>query len=351
MMKFERMTIKKIFLAIAVALPLSLTLSAQQIPSDVETRFLEYTDEMAIEGDKWAEDGCPTQANWFYGQAAAAVAGWRTAIAQMGIEIRNDAEKGETERVIDEAKEHNDEYSALLSDVLGEGVDFGGMLDGLMNLADKGKAVTEKIQKTSANLGERLDIHPFEIKDEIWYSVRSLCVASPYPDYFRGLVCDWRGDGQGALKYYGRAVSNPYFPGFEFDFSYLSSLSFQDLVALSKRLMAYQARYEGLMSSDPFHFEEDVPSWDAAALARTAADLLGQEATIAVRTRALQFYEAARHADPFNVTWTYLCALCHAQMDNGTAVAQCLNEALKMDAGNPRLQAGIAEWNAKIVTR
>lgn len=348
---------KRFFLAIAAALPLSLPLWAQQTPTAVETRFLEYTELMAKEGDGWAEDGYSRQANWFYGQAASAIAGWRTAIAQIGNDVLESQEKKETAEIVGEAMEHKDEYSEMLSDVLGSKVDYGALLDGLMGIASQGEAITAKVEETNEKLADKAGIHPFELKEEMWHSVRSLCMASPYSDFFRGLVCDWRGDEKGSRKYYGRAAKNPNFPGFEFDFSYLAKLSFQDLVALSNRLKTYQVKYESRMTYDPFHFEEDVPGWDAAALARTAADLLSgkcQDVTDGgqpVNAIALRYFEAARHADPFDVTWTYLCAMYYAYVGNGTMAAQCLNEALKMDAGNPRLRAAVAEWNAKCEER
>lgn len=321
---------------LALALVACLPSAAQQSPNVTETRFLEFTDAIYEMGEEWSEIGCSRQADWFYGQAASAVASWRLAIAIIAAESREA-----------EQKKQLDEDIKAASEVEIEGFDFAGLLSGLQSFTETMEKVADKVEtKTDEFLkkGGDFGVDVFRVKEQQWYAVRALGLASPYPDFFRAVVHDWRGEADEAFKYYNKAAANPNFPGFVFDFGYLTGLDFSEFVALSTRLKTRQAKYEGAKSRDSFYFDKDVPTWDAAALASMAAGLLSQERPD--YTGAQEYLEAAVRVDPFDVKYVYFCAMIHAKLKDGVATARYLNEALKMDPDNEKLQAAVSGWNS-----
>lgn len=310
--------------------------AAQQSPNVTETRFLEFTDAMYEMGQEWSEIGCSRQADWFYGQAASAVASWRLAIAIMADDNRQA-----------EQKKQLDEDIKAASEVEIEGFDLAGLLSGLQSFAETMEKVADKVEKKTDDFLKKtgdLGTDVFRVKEQQWYAVRALGLASPYPDFFRAVVHDWRGEAEEAFTYYNKAAANPNFPGFVFDFGYLTGLDFSGFVALSTRLKAKQAQYEGAKTRDSFYFDKDVPTWDAAALANKAAELLSKDKPD--YTGAQDYLEAAVRVDPFDVKYVYFCAMIHAKLKDGVATARYLNEALKMDPDNEKLKAAVSGWNS-----
>lgn len=335
---------KKLFLAFVMALAACLPSAAQQSASPTEQSFLEFTDGLYKLGQEWAEAGFDRQADWFYGQAAAAVASWRTALVLMYDQAREMAQRKATDASIEEAKKKaaDEDLSFLFGDT-----DYTALLNGLQNFASSAEKLAKKVEKVADKVedkAEEIGMDVFRLKEQQWYAMRDLSLVSPFPDYFRGLVYDYKGEAAEALTYYSRATSNPYFPGAAFDFSYLAQLSLSDLVALSTRLKAYQLKYEGSMTFKRFHFEKAVPTWDADALARKAADLLSQENPD--NAAAQDYLEAAVRVNPFDVKYVYFCALLYSKLGDGVATARYLNEALKMDPDNAALQNSVSKWNS-----
>lgn len=317
-------------LSLFLVLAVSLSATAQ---SKTEKDFLEFTDGLYDCGQEMLQKAGSRQADWYFGQAAAAVTSWRTAIAQIALDKVKEADKKILEEDIEAAE-----------DVEIEGFDLGGILSGLQSFAKAAEKFNEKLEATTEKMENKLGLVSFRVKDQQWYVARSYGLASPYPDYFRGLVHDWRGEAEAAEKYYGRASANPWFPRSSFDFSYLADLDLQELDALSKRLVRYQSRYESALSEKSFHFDKDVPTWDADALAREAARLLSDGHQDF--SQAQDYLEAAARVNPFEAKYVYFCALLSAQLKDAVTTARYLNEALKLDPDNEKLRAAIVVWNS-----
>lgn len=326
---------RKLLTALTLAIAVCLPSAAQQTPTKTETDFIEYMDALYEMGKEWDEVGCSRQADWFFGQAAAAVASWRTAIAMVGtylLEAENDKAIEESVAALEE------EDTSFL------GFDLGELVSGLQSFAKAAEQVATKIESATEKMEDKLGMESFRVKDQQWYAPRSLGLVSPYPDYFRGFVHDWFGESAEAKKYYARAVENKFFPGFIFEFSFMNKLDFQDLVALSNRLKEHQVKYEGAMSRDSFHFDRDCPTWDADALALKAAELLSQETPDKIGAQT--YLEAAARANPFDVKYAYFCARLYLELGNMASAARYLNEILVMDPENTAVKDMVSKWNS-----
>lgn len=326
---------KRLLIILSVTLSVCLSATAQQTPTKTETDFIEYMDALYDMGMEWDEVGCSRQADWFFGQAAAAVASWRTAIAMIGTYML----EAENDRIIKEETQAIEE----------ENMDFMGfnlseIISGLESLSQAAEQVATKIEKATEKMEDKLGMESFRVKDQQWYAARSKGLVSPYPDYFRGFVHDWYGEEAEAKKYYIRAAENKFFPGFIFGFSFMNGLDFQELVALSNRLKVHQAKYEGAMSRDSFHFDKDCSTWDAEALALKAAELLSQENPDKIE--AQMYLEAAARVNPFDVKYAYFCARLYLELGNMASASRYLNEILVMDPENSAVKDMVSKWNS-----
>lgn len=319
-------------LAIAIALPLSLPVMAQQEPYLEEKRFIEYTEAISAYGDEWASSGCLRQADWFYGQAASAIASLRTAIAEIGLDLRDAAGKDAAAQALEDVRNMDQDDIDSINEVFGGGFDFLGMMEGLSSFTASMEKVNDKLDDLNENLSDRMEkwgFYVFKIENEMWWIVRDLCIASPWPDYFRGLVHDYRGEADDALKYYRRADANPYFPDFEFDFSFLDSLSYSELVALSQRLLPYQSRYQGSISEGLMHFDIDAPVWDDTVMRDMAQAVLDSKSPDYVK--AQNYLEAAFAANPFKAENAYNCLAIYSFLENRYGAQKYLKQIKILD--------------------
>ena len=319
-------------------LVLCISAGAQSKVKD-EDNFVMLTDAIYDLGDEWSSNGFTSQANWYYGHAYVAMASFRTAIAEIARDVlgkKNDAE-------LDEAIEAANQMDPDVFSDLGLG-NLGNLLSGLSTLTKGIEAVSKTIIDKTEDITEKLGGYVYRDEVEKWLMIKAKCIASPYTDFFRGFVLDWRGEDDKATEFYRKAAANPYFPGFLFDFQYLATMSFEELLALSKKLAPYQAKYHGAMTQDSFFFAEDIDSWNDKYLMSLAHKEIrsGQPDMVKVQ----EYVEAAFHANPFDKGNIYDCISVFAEVKNMGALTRYMNEALRMDPGNKALVDVIDKWNS-----
>lgn len=320
-----------------VLLLISVPTGAQETQKE-DDRFLQFTDGLYDMGTEWGEIGCPYQANWYFGHAYVAVASLRTAIADIARDLMKDKEHAELDESVAYAQE-------MLSDGDGDflnelGFDSGSFLDLLSGLSsfartmeDVGGKMVDKLEDFTDKMGGVV----FKADTDNWLVLKSKCLASPYPDFFRGLVLDWRGEDDAATEFYGKAAANPYFIGFQFDFSYLADMEYEDLVALSKKLKPYQSKYGGAMTPDSFYFPYDIVTWSDDYLTSLAIEEI--QSGCSDMKKIQEYVEAAYHANPFNVRNIYNCLSVFAECRDVRSTMKYFNEAVRMDGDNEAIPA------------
>lgn len=324
---------------ISAALLLTLCMPAWAQEKAEEDKFLEMTEAMYAFGEKWSGGGYISQANWYYGHAYVAVASFRAAIADIANDILNKKNDGAMDEAIEAASQMDDD---ILSD-FGIG-SLGDLLSGLSSFTKAVESVSETIINKSNDLTEKLGGYVYKEEVDKWLLIKAKCLASPYTDFFRGLVLDWRGEDKEATAFYRKAAANPYFIGFVYDFRYLTKMSYEELTELSNKLAPYQVKYAGSMSSDSFYFAEDIETWNDKYLLGLAHKEIKTGDPDMVKVQ--EYVEAAFHANPFDVGNIYDCISVFTQARNTGSVTKYLNEALRMDPGNKALVDMIDKWNS-----
>lgn len=305
--------------------------------------FIQFTDQIYDMGTEWSEAGYPGQASWYYGHAYAAMASFRTAIAEIARDKIKEQERQGLEDSVTYAQEQIEEDGDFLEFLGFDTGSFGKLLSGLTSFTESVEDFGEKVIDKMENLTEELGGYVFSDTTNKWLLIKSKSLASPYPDFFRGLVCDWRGEDDTANEFYKKTAANPYFIGFVFDFTFLADMDLNELEALSKSLAPYQSKYLGAMESDGFHFPYDMVTWSDDYLTGLAINEMNAETPD--MSKAREYAEAAYRANPFNLRNIYNCVVFNANARDARATAKYLNEALRMDPDNKALENAVDAWN------
>lgn len=312
--------------------------------SDMERRFLDEMDNLVASGDKYYDAGYTLQSEWFYGQAIVGIRSFQYALDRIAYTLVKQREAAQDKAHSDalrayvdegpETVEDNDEASEIL------GFDVNSMLKSLnsfskamLDVSDKMEEKADVLEKKLEDLGIDVDGEATAMSDR-WRSISSLSIVSPYPFFFEGIVQDMCGDKNKARTAYACAAGNPYIMRGLLDFTFLSSLSLQDVQSLWWRLENRATEYLNRVSVSSNPFPRDWRNWNSAYLVCKGAEILESEESV---SNALPYFDAAVLANPFDVGLFISAAAAHMMMGDAKGAAYYINEGLLLDSDNADL--------------
>lgn len=157
-----------------------------------------------------------------------------------------------------------------------------------------------------------------------WDSLARLSPASPYPDYFEGLVYQMQGNKAKAKEYYTRTLVNPAWPQDGWDLAYLKQLDVAELYTLRDALLQTENSFYRASPPELIAIQRDVCNFSAAYLIAKAQEALEAEDT----ALAAAYAEAAVRADPFDGNAFAAAAVTALMMGDSDAAAEHINNGL-----------------------
>jgi hypothetical protein len=130
-----------------------------------------------------------------------------------------------------------------------------------------------------------------------WDSIAGISYASPFPDYFQGLIYQMQEKNSEALPLLTSALMNPAYPEDGFDFMYLNDKSVSELTALRNELRAEENEIYKIFTPRPAIVEREVYNFYPEYLRAKSAEALraGEIAT------AYAYARSAVTCDPFDI--------------------------------------------------
>ena len=166
-----------------------------------------------------------------------------------------------------------------------------------------------------------------------WDEIAELCLASPYPYYFEGLIHEIQGEGDEASECYISASVMPNFPDDGMSFMYLRDLTVSELYSLRDELRdkenAIYCKYRPVL----YGYERNEYTYMPEYLRADALELLEAE-------KYPEAVIAARYAVRMNPTdaGNWLVAItAAAYADDGLQAGRWLDEGLKYFPENEEL--------------
>lgn len=159
-----------------------------------------------------------------------------------------------------------------------------------------------------------------------WYSASTITRAAPYPDFFQGLICEFKGDAAGAEAFYAQAELYYDFPKSLYAFRYLKDASTKDLEAVKADCEKLIASIRERHTNIPYALAlSDVDFM--AGYHQAMGDCYAQEGDLA---RTLQCYDMALRMNPFETENYISCAAVALEAQNDTAMTY-LSQGLAFD--------------------
>ncbi len=314
--------------------------SGKDAPSSVEEGFLEEMDALVARGDEFYDAGSTTIANWFYGRALSATSSYNQAVVLVYKEKQKEEDDAQTDEMIQDAYDTWDEGADI----------FAGLIQG-------SRETVKRIDSATDSLANTFGIDNRDEDDVMWDLFSAYSPSSPYPDYFRGLVADYRGKDKIALRYYSQAASNPDFDARKYDFSYLADMSMGNLKVLSDKLQKKIRRYGANFLSENLHAPDTALRWCPGyytslieGMYRSNVDKEGvsHDLTPVQRGEAYKYARNALYAYPFDVNLYILCARLAIANDDLRMAARFVNDGIWLEPGNKVLGEMADTLNAYI---
>lgn len=275
--------------------------------------YLDFCEKTFEQGKEFSELGLTRMADWYYGQSVVAIESLNYAVR----EIYRD-------------RKGKEEMDDLADDM--DNLGMGDFMSGLFTMVD---AIEQSVDKFGDAVADMPGIN-YNKDDGVQWSLfrQSISLVSPYEDLFRGLVADYRGQGEEARKFYTLATVNPYLDHSLCDFSFLAEMPVDDLYDLSLELCDLDRKYKAAMTDVTFYLSEPaLIHWDAAIFREMARHELRKETNPNLRI-AVQYCEAALKVDPFDpVNYEILARLC-ALTHNFRKMEKVVNEGSALDPDN-----------------
>ena len=291
----------------------SLLLAMTTAGNPVLDGFFDFCKTTYEKGKEFSELGLDRMADWYYGQSVVAVESLNYAVREI-YRDRKDAE----------------EMSSIQDDM--ENLGMEDFMTGLFEF-------TGAVEKMVDNFGEAVEDMPginYNKDEGVQWSMfrQSTSLVSPYEDLFRGLVADYRGQGEEAKQFYMLALLNPYLDRSLSDFSFLVTMPTDDLYDLSAELDVLARDYRAAMTDDSFYLGQPaLIHWSAEYFREMGKKELNKEKNPELYI-AIRYYEAALRADPFDpVNYEILARLC-ALVHNFRKMETLVNEGLVLDPDN-----------------
>ena len=312
--------------------------------SDMERRFLKEMDKLVESGDRYYDAGYTLQSEWFYGQAVVGIRSFQYALDRIAYALVKQREEAQDKAHEDalrayvdkgpEKIEANEEASEIL------GFDVNAMLEGLNSFSKVLMGVSDKMEEKAEVMEKKLEEMGFDVDgaatvmSDRWRSLSSLSIVSPYPFFFEGIVLDMCGDRNKARTAYACAVCNPYIMRGLMDFTFLSTLSLEEVQSLWWRLENHVTGYLDRVRVSANPFPRDWRSWNSAYLVSKGAEILGSEGSV---SSALPWFDAAVAANPFDAGMFVSAAAAHMMMGDAKGAAYYINQGLLLDPDNADL--------------
>lgn len=291
----------------------SLLLAMTTAGNPVLEGYLDFCEKTFEQGKEFSELGLTRMADWYYGQSVVAIESLNYAVR----EIYRD-------------RKGKEEMDDLADDM--DNLGMGDFMSGLFTMVD---AIEQSVDKFGDAVADMPGIN-YNKDDGVQWSLfrQSTSLVSPYEDFFRGVVADYRGQGQEAMKFYCLSLMNPYMDRDLTDFTFLATMSLDDMYDLSYELDDLDRKYSAAMSRKSFYL--GLPAllhWNPAYFRWMAMEELKKENNPDLHV-ALRYCEAALMADPFDpinyeIT-ARLCALNH----NFKKMERIVNDGLLIDPDN-----------------
>lgn len=338
--------------------------AAAQRPYPAEELFLKHTDRLYEEGRKWASGGFPMQADWYYAQAAVAVESFQYALISLSRYRLEQTEQAQEEarykavmsQKIEVADSVTDEQQQRAMELFG--IDVNSMLKDLQFLedfsdevdamSDSLDALTPVLQDEISRFGEMMGT-PVEWdtwraeRALTWDRIASQSIVSPWPWFFEAVTDLLVGiPAEEAAEAYGYALINPNMPQDELDFSFLETITRDEIKALYYRLDARRAKYESnLGSSVQTSLVRDYRNFSFEHLVQQGITLLQKDE--AAYASAAPWFVAAVKAFPFDADLLCLAASALIANRDIEAAASYINMGMLLDPTNGNLQSLVSE--------
>ena len=291
------------------------TLAPLSVGQPTIDRLIHMSDSLYTIGFSYAAKGFTRIADWYIGQSVAAVSSLKGAMVDI-----YQVKKG-----VQEDLEFEADNELIKSEL-------GFDLSGLMEFANALQKGVEKFGEVVEDIMPGSDIDRYTSK--IWWPVReSVNLVSPYGPLFHGLVLDYKGDRNGAVKYYATALLNPFLDPNLVDFTFLADMSMDELKTLVRTISERENDYRNVFHDDDFIFDlpADLP-WSAEYHRARAIEALDRD-NPDYRT-ALRYCEAALQVDPFDIdNYENIARLC-VMTGNFHDLATYVMEGLAIDPDN-----------------
>ena len=172
--------------------------------------------------------------------------------------------------------------------------------------------------------GDTLDALAAESRYIGWDSIASVCYASPYPDYFEGLLWQIQGKTDEAKAAYENTLLNPAYPEDGVDFYYLRNMEIDALYSLRDELRDKETAIYGKYAPAPVSVERDPYLFDTEYLRAKSAEAMeaGDYAAAAA------YGKNAVLNDPLDPLNFRNAALCCVYNDEGGRAAAYLDAGL-----------------------
>ena len=310
---------KKIFSLLSVLL-LSLACFGQVKTYPAETRLVAEAQELFDTGEDLFKAGNTAIANYYYGQAVTLLESFDYAVCVLNY-IKN------TSGPEDESEDN----AAVIAMMKRMGMS-GSQLDAVAD------TLNESAEETVSDY------------DNIFYDYYKILacksLVSPWPDFFMGMIEDYKGNGQKAGEYYLRAAANPYMIQDIPDFSFLESMSVTEMKALSSRLQDKILKFGYNYTENDSQFLDTPNRWNPAWHLAKANEFL-QEDNISYPL-ALQYCENAVKTFPFQVEFYILGATLAILSKNGEKLVKFINGGLDLEPDNAKLKQMADKLNTLI---
>jgi tetratricopeptide (TPR) repeat protein len=162
-----------------------------------------------------------------------------------------------------------------------------------------------------------------------WDTIAAINYASPYPDYFEGLIYQIQDDEDKAKECYVNAILNPNFPEQDISFYYLFDFSIDELYSLKEELTAFEKSiYEvftpvsDVCERNPYNHNDEY--------LRAAAQEVLKKNPEDIET-AFKYYNTALLVNPFEGKNFAACALISLRLGDLESAIYYVNEGLFID--------------------
>lgn len=174
-----------------------------------------------------------------------------------------------------------------------------------------------------------------------WYTAETITRAAPFPTFFQGLICEFKGDTNGAAEFYRQAELYYGFPQKLYAFRYLKDATIDELETIKSECEALIAAIGEVHTNIPYTDELGEIDF-MAGYHQAIGDLYAEEENYAL---ALQYSEQGLRVNPYDPANYAICAV-YAFYAGDPHVAVYLSEGLVLepeDAGLNLLSAMVFE--------